>query len=62
MLTTHTLYAGIDVSSKANVVYLMSPNRNKHNNFSAGNSHKGSTQLAKNSFRINLTFSRPSSD
>ena len=43
----NTLYVGIDVSSKSNVVYLMLPNGDKHSNFSVANSHKGSTQLVK---------------
>ena len=43
----NTLYVGIDVSSKSNVVYLMLPNGNKHSNFSVANSHEGSTQLVK---------------
>ena len=42
-----TLYVGIDVSSKSNVVYLMLPNGDKHSNFSIANSHEGSTQLVK---------------
>ena len=42
-----TLYVGIDVSSKSNVVYLMLPNGDKHSNFSVANSHEGSTQLVK---------------
>ena len=29
-----TLYVGIDVSSKSNIVYLMLPNGDKHSNFS----------------------------
>ena len=41
------LYVGIDVSSKANVVYLMLPDGSKHSNFSVANSHDGSTQLVK---------------
>ena len=43
----NTLYVGIDVSSKSNVVYLMLPNGDKHSNFSVANSHEGSTQLVK---------------
>lgn len=43
----NTLYVGIDVSSKSNVVYLMLPNGDKHSNFSIANSHEGSTQLVK---------------
>ena len=43
----NTLYVGIDVSSKSNVVYLMLPNGEKHSNFSVTNSHDGSTQLVK---------------
>ena len=30
----NTLYVGIDVSSKSNVVYFMLPNGDKHSNFS----------------------------
>lgn len=56
----NTLYVGIDVSSKSNVVYLMLPNGDKHSNFSVANSHEGSTQLVKrnkkNSFCFNFTF------
>ena len=52
-----TLYVGIDVSSKSNVVYLMLPNGDKHSNFSVANSHEGSTQLVKkNSFCSNFKF------
>ena len=36
----NTLYVGIDVSSKSNVVYLMLPNGDKHSNFSVANSHE----------------------
>ena len=43
----NTLYVGIDVSSKSNVIYLMLPNGDKHSNFSVANSHEGSTQLVK---------------
>lgn len=43
----HTLYVGIDVSSKSNVVYLMLPNGDKHRNFSVANSKDGSIQLVK---------------
>ena len=43
----NTLYVGIDVSSKSNVVYLMLPNGDKHSNVSIANSHEGSTQLVK---------------
>ena len=43
----NTLYVGIDVSSKSNVVYLMLPNGDKHSNFSVANSLEGSTQLVK---------------
>ena len=30
VITMNTLYVGIDVSSKSNVVYLMLPNGDKH--------------------------------
>ena len=43
----NTLYVGIDVSSKSNVVFLMLPNGDKHSNFSVANSQEGSTQLVK---------------
>lgn len=43
----HPLYVGIDVSSKSNVVYLMLPNGDKHNNSELKNSHDGSIQLVK---------------
>ena len=33
VITMNTLYVGIDVSSKSNVVYLMLPNGDKHSNF-----------------------------
>lgn len=42
-----TLYVGIDVSSKSNVVYLMLPNGDKHSSFSVANSHEGSNQLVR---------------
>ena len=42
-----TLYVGIDVGSKSNVVYLMLPNGDKHSNFSVANSFDGSCQLVK---------------
>ncbi len=47
-----TLYVGIDVSSKSNVVYFMLPNGSKHSNFSLANSHTGSTQLVKRIFSV----------
>lgn len=47
VITMNTLYVGIDVSSKSNVVYLMLPNGDKHSNFSVANSHEGSTLLVK---------------
>lgn len=47
VITMNTLYVGIDVSSKSNVIYLMLPNGDKHSNFSVANSHEGSTQLVK---------------
>lgn len=47
MIFINTLYVGIDVSSKSNVVYLMLPNGDKHSNFELKNSHDGSTQLVK---------------
>lgn len=42
-----TLYVGIDVSSKSNVIYLMLPDGSKHSNFSVVNSRDGSSQLVK---------------
>ena len=42
-----TLYVGIDVGSKSNVVYFMLPNDDKHSNFSVANSFDGSCQLVK---------------
>ena len=42
-----TLYVGIDVCSKSNVVYFMLPNGDKHSNFSVANSFDGSCQLVK---------------
>lgn len=47
-----TLYVGIDVSSKSNVVYLMLPDGSKHSNFSLANSHVGSSQLVKRIFSV----------
>lgn len=47
VISMNTLYVGIDVSSKSNVVYLMLPNGDKHSNFSVANSREGSTQLVK---------------
>lgn len=46
----NTLYVGIDVSSKSNVVYLMLPNGDKHSNFSVANSRDGSSQMVKRIF------------
>lgn len=43
----NTLYVGIDISSKSNIVYMMLPNGDKHSNFSVANSHEGSIQLVK---------------
>ena len=43
----NSLYVGIDVSSKINVVYLMLPNGDKHSSFSVANSQDGSAQLVK---------------
>lgn len=42
-----TLYVGIDVSSKSNVIYLMKPDGSKHSNFSVANSLVGARQLVK---------------
>ena len=42
-----TLYVGIDVSSKTNVIYLMKPDGSKHSNFSVANSLDGARQLVK---------------
>lgn len=42
-----TLYVGIDVSSKSNVIYLMKPDGSKHSNFSVANSLDGARQLVK---------------
>lgn len=47
VITMNTLYVGIDVSSKSNVVYLMLPNGDRHSNFSIANSHEGSIRLVK---------------
>lgn len=41
------LYVGIDVSSRANVAYLMKPDGSRHSNFSVANSLDGSRQLVK---------------
>ena len=43
----NTLYVGIDVSSKSNVVCLMLPNGDTFSKFSVANSHDGSSQLVK---------------
>ena len=43
----NTLYVGIDVSSKSNVVYFMLPNGDKVCNFTVANSHDGSILLVK---------------
>lgn len=53
------LYVGISASSKANVVYLMLPNGNKHNNFSVINSHISYSPLIK---RIHSTLATLSLD
>lgn len=42
-----TLYVGIDVSSKTNVIYLMKPDGSKHSNFAVTNSLDGARQLVK---------------
>lgn len=47
-----TLYIGIDVSNKSNVVYLMLPDRSKHSNFSLANSYVVSSQLVKRIFSV----------
>ena len=57
VITMNTLYVGIDVSSKSNVVYLMLPNGDKHSNFSVANSHEGSTQLVKRILSAMTSFS-----
>ena len=57
VITMNTLYVGIDVSSRSNVVYLMLPNGNKHSNFSVANSHEGFCPVGKkNPFCFNFTF------
>ena len=43
----NTLYVGIDVSSKTNVIYLMKPDGSKHSNFKVANSLDGSKELVK---------------
>ena len=43
----NTLYVGIDVSSKNNVIYLMKPDGSKHSNFKVANSLNGSKELVK---------------
>ena len=43
----NTLYVGIDVSSKNNVIYLMKPDGSKHSNFKVTNSLDGSKELVK---------------
>ena len=45
-----TLYVGIDVSNKSNVVFLMLPDGSKHNNFSVPNSQDGAAQMVKRFF------------
>ena len=47
-----TLYVGIDVSSKSNVVYLMLSDGSKHSNFSLANSHVGASRLVKRIFSV----------
>jgi len=42
------LYAGIDVHSKTNYVYLMKPDGDKHSSFSVKNTPDGSKKLADN--------------
>jgi transposase len=39
---------GIDVSSKNNVAYIMTPDGNKHSSFSVPNNRKGATTLVEN--------------
>ena len=48
----NTLFVGIDVSSKSNVVYLMLDNGVKHSNFSLPNSLDGSSTLVKRIFKV----------
>ena len=48
----NTLFVGIDVSSKSNVVYLMLGNGDKHSNFSLPNSLDGSSTLVKRIFKV----------
>ena len=55
----NTLYVGIDVSSKSNVIYLMLPNGDKFSNFSVANSQDGSKQLVK---RIHTVMTSKSLD
>lgn len=55
----NTLYVGIDVSSKSNIVYFMLPNGDKHSNFSVANSQDGSKQLVK---RIHTVMTSESLD
>ena len=43
----NTLYVGIDVSSRSNVVCLMLPNGDTLSTFSVANSHDGSSKLVK---------------
>ena len=52
-----TLYVGIDVSSKSNVIYLMLPDGSKHSNFSVANSRDGSSQLVKRILSVMTSLS-----
>ena len=52
-----TLYVGIDVSSKSNVIYFMLPDGSKHSSFSLANSYDGSSQLVKKIYSVMISLS-----
>ncbi len=47
-VTMNSLFVGIDVSSKSNVVYFMKPDGSKHSSFSVQNNQFGATIISKN--------------
>ena len=55
-----SLYVGIDISSKNNVVYLMNPDGSKHSSFSAANNREGAQFIVDRVSSVLLAQNIPS--
>lgn len=54
-----TLYVGIDISSKNNVVYLMKPGGSKHSSFSVCNNPDGAAKIVDRVTSVLLALNIP---